>query len=124
MKHPDVERALAEVIEQVVPSEQVVTRLQAGFEQGPMPVVLITAEIPGPDILSTVQAEIEVYHNRRSDAKDLTTVLVSHLADKHHATSHGFLDYVRVRQKPKELPYQFSGMERFQFVLNVDTRPV
>lgn len=124
MIHPDVERALAELTEQLVPTEQVVTRLQPGFEKGAMPVVLITAEIPGPDVLSTVQAEFEVYHSRRSDARDLTTVLISHLCDQAHSTSHGLLDMVRIRQKPKELPYQLSGVERFIFTVDVDTRPV
>ena len=124
MIHPDVGAALMELTAQLVPEEQVVARLQPDFTSGPMPVVLVNAEIPGPDVLSTVQAEIEVYHSQLSDAKVLTTLLLSHLADKHHETSAGFLDRVYVRQKPKELPYQFSGVERFQFVLNVDTRPV
>ncbi|MGO3895354.1 hypothetical protein [Brevibacterium aurantiacum] len=124
MIHPDVEKALMDLIAQLVPEKQVVARLDAEFTSGPMPVVLVTAEIPGADILSTVQAEIEVYHDKRSDARDLTTVLLSHLSDKHHDTQFGFLDRVYVRQKPRELPYQFSGVERFQFVLNIDTRPV
>ena len=124
MIHPDVEKALMELTAQLVPEDQVVARLQPDFTSGPMPVVLVSAEIPGADVLSTVQAEFEIYHSSRSDARTLTTVLLSHLTDKHHETSHGFLDRVYVRQKPKELPYQFSGVERFQFVLNIDTRPV
>ena len=124
MIHPDVELALEELTAEIVGDDGVAFRLPANFEQGHLPMVLITAETPGPDILSTVQAEFEVYHRTRTDAKTVTTVLLSHLADRHHGTSHGFLDRVWVRQPPREIPYQMSGVERFQFVLNIDTRPV
>lgn len=124
MIHPDVEQALIEVFAQIVPDGHVTPRLEAGFESGPMPVVLVNAEIPGPDVLSTVQAEIQVFHRRRRDVRDLTAVLLSHAADRYHQTESGFLDYVRVRQQPKDLPYQFAGVERMQFVLDIDTRPV
>ncbi|WP_309132638.1 hypothetical protein [Brevibacterium sp.] len=124
MIHPDVEAALMELTAQLVPEEQVTVRLNPNFTSGPMPVVLITAEVPGADVLSTVQAEFEIYHSKRSDAKTLTNVLWSHLVDQAHSTQAGFLDRVWERQKPKEHPYQYSGVERFRFVVNVDTRPI
>lgn len=119
MIHPDVQEALTEVVEEVVP-DGVYTRLQANFHED-LPAVLIRAEQNDADYLATHRAQLEFYHHNITDCRALARIVFAHLTNSPHETSVGLLDQIRVETNIREIPYT-DQIVMFTASVFVDTR--
>lgn len=121
MIHPDVQEALVEVIEELVP-DGAYTRLQADFHKH-LPAVLVRAEQHDGDVLSTHRVQLEFYHDSIPDCRALARLVVNHLTESHHMTTVGLLDDIRIETNIREIPYTDTVI-MFTASVFVDTRPI
>lgn len=121
MIHPDVQTALVEVVEGLVP-DGVYTRLQADFHQH-LPAVLVRAEQNDNDYLATHRAQLEFYHRSIPECRTMARLILTHLADNYHQTEAGLLDSVRIETNLREIPYT-DTVVMFTASVFVDTRPI
>lgn len=123
MMHPDIEKALQEVVDELVDPDHVYLWLSPDFGQS-LPAVLIEADQSDDSVLATNRAEITVYHGSRTAAKTLARTIHAHLCQGPHMTSAGKLDRVVPNVPPHNVPYPSDLVVQFSAVYTIDTRPV
>lgn len=121
MRFPDIESALAEVLDDIAP---VITHLPKD-PHSRVPFIYL-APIPSPSeterFLSEDRYLLEVFGTGRTATRDMALEVASILDGNYFDTSHGLLDRVEVIIRPNETPLEDDTLNSFNLSILVSTR--